>query len=79
MNYIGFPLVGERKYTNSKISNQTKNKHQSLCAYKIEFSFTTNSKHLAYLNKKSFRLDDKTIPLGFNNFDIFFLYSLKSQ
>ncbi len=64
MNYIGFPLVGERKYTNSKISNQTKNKHQSLCAYKIEFSFTTNSKHLAYLNKKSFRLDDKTININ---------------
>ena len=64
MNYIGFPLVGERKYTNSKFSNQTKNKHQSLCAYKIKFNFTTNSKHLAYLNKKSFRLDDKTININ---------------
>lgn len=64
MNYIGFPLVGERKYTNSKFSNQTKNKQQSLCAYKIEFNFTTNSKHLAYLNKKSFRLDNKTININ---------------
>ena len=61
MNYIGYPLVGEKKYTNSKFSSQDKNKYQSLCAYKIEFNFKTNSKHLAYLNKKSFMLNDKTI------------------
>ena len=61
MNYIGYPLVGEKKYTNNKFSSQDKNKHQSLCAYKIEFNFRTTSKHLSYLNDKTFMLNDKTI------------------
>lgn len=64
MNYIGFPLFGEKKYTNRKFSSLDKNKHQSLCAYKIEFNFSTNSKHLSYLNKKCFMLDDKTININ---------------
>lgn len=63
-NYIGYPLVGETKYTNNTIVKTNKSKHQALCAYKIIFKFKNKNHHLGYLNNKTFVLDDKLININ---------------
>lgn len=58
--YIGFPLVGDRKYNNKNSKSLIKkHSHQHLCAYYLKFKFKTNSGILNYLNEKSFSIDFK--------------------
>lgn len=59
LNFLGYPLVGEHKYTNNKYHD--KQKYQLLCAYKIIFKFTTNSGILSYLNNKIILLSNNNI------------------
>ena len=63
-NYIGYPLVGETKYTNSIVVKTNTSNHQALCAYKIIFKFKNKNNHLGYLNNKTFVLDDKLININ---------------
>lgn len=50
--HIGFPIIGDEKYGDYKINRKFNKKVQELCAYKLYFSFTTNSGFLEYLNGK---------------------------
>ena len=51
---IGNPLVGDVKYGAKK---NGKNDFQMLCAYKLEFNFTTPAGELEYLNGKKVQID----------------------
>ncbi|GMO13896.1 MAG: RluA family pseudouridine synthase [Mycoplasmoidaceae bacterium] len=55
MNYIGHPLVGEKKYTIPSVAKSAKNKYQDLTSYKIVFNFKTSAGILEYLNKKTIK------------------------
>jgi 23S rRNA pseudouridine955/2504/2580 synthase len=52
MNFIGHPLVGEKKYTNDLVSKSNDKKFQDLTSYKIVFNFTKNAGILSYLNHR---------------------------
>jgi len=58
--HIGHPLLGDGKYGFQKDSKGSGFSHQALCAYKLEFKFTTDAGALAYLNGRSFEV--KEIP-----------------
>lgn len=49
--YIGNPILGDGKYGINEINKKLKTKYQQLDNYKIEFSFTSDSGVLNYLNK----------------------------
>lgn len=49
--YIGNPILGDGKYGINEINKKLKTKYQQLDNYKIEFSFTSDSGILNYLNK----------------------------
>ena len=51
---IGNPLVGDVKYGAKK---NGKNDFQMLCAYKLEFNFTTPAGELEYLGGKKVQID----------------------
>jgi 23S rRNA pseudouridine955/2504/2580 synthase len=53
-NYVGHPLVGEKKYTNGKYSRDDKFKYQQLVAYKLVFTFKKNNGILEYLKNREF-------------------------
>ena len=57
MAFIGCPLVGDSKYGKNK-KNFINDKYQALYAYKIKFSFKTDSGKLDYLNGKEFDTDN---------------------
>ena len=41
--FIGFPIVGDEKYGNHNLNKMQKLRYQCLCAYKLIFSFNSNS------------------------------------
>lgn len=47
--FLGYPIVGDGKYSNNAINAMFNEKHQQLFAYKIIFNFDDNNK-LNYLN-----------------------------
>ena len=55
---IGHPLVGDGKYGTNAINKNVPLKWQALCSYKLEFAFTTDAGALAYLNGRTFEIDD---------------------
>ena len=64
-NYLGYPLVGERKYISGKNKIKTKQKYQALIAYKIIFEWKSNAGILSYLNHKEIKLSKKDIEKYF--------------
>ncbi len=60
LNFLGYPIVGEQKYTSIKFKEKNKKfKYQQLQCYKIQFNFSTSAGILNYLNKKIIILDKK--------------------
>jgi 23S rRNA pseudouridine955/2504/2580 synthase len=55
--FIGYPLVGEKKYTDERFSRLNKKDYQSLKAYKIIFKFTSDADILNYLKNKTIAID----------------------
>ena len=66
-NYLGFPLLGERKYVSPKMKQKSNKKYQALCAYKIIFNWKTNAGILSYLDGKEIKLSQKQIEKYFKN------------
>lgn len=54
--HIGHPLLGDGKYGFQKDNRGTGFSSQALCAYKLQFDFTTDGGRLQYLNGKAFEL-----------------------
>ena len=54
--HIGHPLLGDGKYGFQKDNRGSGFGHQALCAYKLEFRFTTDAGELEYLNGRSFQV-----------------------
>lgn len=59
-NFIGHPLVGEKKYTSHNYGVNASGQ-QKLVAYKIIFDFKSDAKKLEYLKGKAIELKDITI------------------
>ena len=55
---IGHPLLGDGKYGSNRLNKGTGFDKQSLCSYKLQFSFRTSAEELDYLNGKEFVLPD---------------------
>ena len=55
--HIGHPIIGDGKYGINSINKQFKQKTQMLTAYKLKFTFNSDSGILNYLNGKSFEID----------------------
>lgn len=60
LSHIGYPILGDEKYGNSKINKINCKKYQCLCAYKLIFKLKKES-YLFYLNGLSVELDKKEI------------------
>ncbi len=54
--HIGHPLLGDGKYGINASDRKKGYTHQALYSYLLQFEFTTDAEHLAYLNKRSFSL-----------------------
>lgn len=58
MAYIGCPLLGDGKYGINKVNVKYGFKMQALCSYKLTFNFKTDAGILAYLNGKTFEVQE---------------------
>lgn len=58
--HVGHPLLGDNKYGFQKNNQGSGFSHQALCAYKLQFDFkeSSDSGCLAYLNGKTFEIQD---------------------
>ena len=54
--HAGHPLLGDGKY--GKLNKNFDRNYQALYSYKLTFTFTTDAGGLAYLNGKSFRVEE---------------------
>lgn len=54
--YMGFPIVGEQKYTLKNIDRDSRFKYQCLVSYKLKFAIKDSNDVLYYLNQKTFAL-----------------------
>jgi 23S rRNA pseudouridine955/2504/2580 synthase len=54
--HAGHPLLGDGKY--GKLDKRFDRTYQALYSYKLTFCFTTDAGELAYLNVKSFRVEE---------------------
>jgi 23S rRNA pseudouridine955/2504/2580 synthase len=57
MAYVGLPLLGDSKYGDFAANREYGAKSQFLCAYKLEFAFTSDAGILNYLNGREFEVD----------------------
>ena len=57
--HIGCPIIGDGKYGFNEINKKYHAKFQKLCAYLVQFKFTTDAGILNYLNNKQFEIDYK--------------------
>lgn len=55
-NWLGFPLVGEKKYTSADSDRDKRFKYQCLVSYKLQLNIKDQNDPLFYLNKKHFEL-----------------------
>lgn len=55
-NWLGFPLVGEKKYTSADNDRDSRFKYQCLVSYKLQLKIKDQHDPLFYLNKKTFEL-----------------------
>ncbi|WEK83238.1 MAG: RluA family pseudouridine synthase [Mycoplasma sp.] len=60
-NYLGYPLVGEQKYTKNEFKHLSKRKYQALVAFQIQFNFKSSADILDYLNHKVITLPNEII------------------
>ncbi len=51
-----YPLLGDGKY--GKLDKRFDRRYQALYSYKLTFTFTTEAGILAYLNGKSFQVEN---------------------
>lgn len=58
LSHIGHPLLGDRKYAPLKTAQKFDYRFPALFAYKLQFEFAEDSGILAYLNGKSFEIQD---------------------
>ena len=56
--YIGYPLLGDRKYAPKELIKRFNFASQALFAYKLSFEFAGDAGILNYLNGKSFEIKD---------------------
>ena len=61
MSHIGHPLLGDGKYGVNRADREKGYKYQALYAYRLQFCFQNDSGALAYLNRKTFSLDQEEI------------------
>lgn len=63
---IGYPLIGDTKYGKAKDGRGFN--WQALCSYKLTFRFESDAEHLAYLDERSFTVNDAWFleKLGFS-------------
>lgn len=61
--HIGHPILGDGKYGIGEVNRKWKQKAQALCAYRLQFVFSTPSGKLDYLNGKKIQLP---FPTYFN-------------
>lgn len=54
--YHRYPIIGDGKYGINEINKKFNCKTQLLCAYKLQFKFTTDSGILNYINKQTFEI-----------------------
>ena len=54
-SHAGHPLLGDGKY--GKLNKQYDRNYQALYSYRLTFCFTTDAEDLAYLNGKSFQVE----------------------
>lgn len=66
LNYLGFPIIGEQKYTKPQYSHNSKIKHQILIAYKLKFVWNIPSGILDYLNNKTIEINKKLLDKYLN-------------
>lgn len=60
MAYLGYPLLGEGKYSNNSADRALGYKYQALYSYRL--TFTIPDGPLAYLDRKTFEADKNNIP-----------------
>lgn len=58
MAWVGHPLLGDGKYGLGTVNRATGYKHQALYSYQLTFEFSSDAEHLAYLDKKTFKVQD---------------------
>ena len=58
--HIGYPIIGDEKYGNSKLNKQFSKRFQCLCAYKLVFDFEPGN-YLAQLSLKIIEIDKNNI------------------
>ena len=56
--HLGHPLVGDGKYGKNADNKRAGRTYQALCAYQVEFRFTTDGGILSYLDGRTFRVRD---------------------
>ncbi len=56
--HIGHPIIGDGKYGINTVNKKFNVSTQMLCAYKLNFHFSSNSSILEYLNNKEFKVDN---------------------
>lgn len=61
MAHLGYPLVGEGKYSSNQTDRKMGYKYQALYSYKLRFSFAGDAHELAYLDGKEFSVDPSQI------------------
>ena len=54
--HIGFPIIGDGKYGLNDVNKRFSAKNQKLCAFKLKFTFSSDSGILNYLNNKVFSI-----------------------
>ncbi|GAA5414909.1 RluA family pseudouridine synthase [Ureaplasma ceti] len=59
--WLGFPLVGEKKYISKSSDRDYRFKYQCLVSYKLKFNIKDKNDCLAYLNSKTFELKKSNI------------------
>lgn len=67
--YLGRPVLGDIKYGNRKMNEQTGTRTQALCAARIRFLDIPAENSLAYLNGKVIKLKDPAILEQFHALD----------
>lgn len=64
LSFLGFPLLGDRKYGEPALNTGFACKHQLLCAYRLAFGDIPADNSLSYLKGKDFILSDPC-PIAF--------------
>ena len=63
---VGHPLLGDGKYGTNAMNKGTGFTAQALCSYRLTFAFRDDAQELAYLNGRTFTLDDVWLISAFD-------------